>query len=171
MTLNLQIMPHLQLLKEVVFSSDLSHHDREDVYQELLVKLLSTKNLPQEFGCGYLVRSARNYMYDHFRRVQAEFRIRETSVTVDSVKGLWNVQNDTPVSIALQRYSDINLLRADIQKAVLKLSDAERQVFELWSTGMHYDDIAKRTGSKVGTVRSRLFYIRKKLCFDLKQWR
>lgn len=57
-----------------------------------------------------------------------------------------------------------NELRAKIDDAMGKLSDAHRTVIALHEfEGMEYKEIAKTVGISVGTVMSRLFYARRRL--------
>ena len=55
-------------------------------------------------------------------------------------------------------------LRARIDEAIGKLSDAHRTVLVLHEfEGLEYKEVAKRMGCSIGTVMSRLFYARRKM--------
>jgi len=55
-------------------------------------------------------------------------------------------------------------MRADIDQALAKLSDAHRQTFVLHADAeLSYREVADTLGISIGTVMSRLFYARQKL--------
>lgn len=54
--------------------------------------------------------------------------------------------------------------RQQIDNALKMLSDQARAIFVLRELeGLSYEEIADATGTKIGTVRSRLFHARKRL--------
>ena len=55
-------------------------------------------------------------------------------------------------------------MRAHIDQALAKLSDAHRQTFVLHADAeLSYREVADALGISIGTVMSRLFYARQKL--------
>ena len=62
-----------------------------------------------------------------------------------------------------------NALRAgEIRSAIKKLSPEHRESFQLFNDGYKYKEIADMLGLSIGTVKSRIFFGRKRLMDDLK---
>lgn len=55
------------------------------------------------------------------------------------------------------------ILMKELKKMVGNLSENYKVPFELMVQGYHYDEIAEKINLPMGTVKSRIFYARKKL--------
>jgi len=55
------------------------------------------------------------------------------------------------------------IIMKELKKMVNNLSENYKIPFELMIEGYHYDEIAKKINLPMGTVKSRIFYARKKL--------
>lgn len=55
------------------------------------------------------------------------------------------------------------ILMKELKKIINTLSDDFKIPFELFTQGYHYDEISEKTNIPMGTVKSRIFYARKKL--------
>ena len=51
----------------------------------------------------------------------------------------------------------------ELKKMVNNLSDTYKVPFKMYTEGFHYDEIAEKLDLPMGTVKSRIFYARKKL--------
>lgn len=56
----------------------------------------------------------------------------------------------------------------EINKSVMKLSHEHREAFQLYNDGYKYKEIADMLDISIGTVKSRIFFGRKRLMDDLK---
>ncbi len=59
----------------------------------------------------------------------------------------------------------------DISKVVDKLEDEHRIPFKMHHTGYKYKEIAEHLDLSIGTVKSRIFFSRKKLMTSLKDFK
>jgi RNA polymerase sigma factor (sigma-70 family) len=63
---------------------------------------------------------------------------------------------------------DTVLAHKDINKVVDRLEDEHRIPFQMHHTGYKYKEIAEKLDLSIGTVKSRIFFSRKKLMTSLK---
>ena len=63
-----------------------------------------------------------------------------------------------------------NFAEGEIEKAIDSLSDDFRIPFRMHISGFKYHEIAEKLGLKIGTVKSRIFFTRKKLMLILKDY-
>jgi RNA polymerase sigma-70 factor (ECF subfamily) len=59
----------------------------------------------------------------------------------------------------------------EIEKSINKLEDDFRIPFLMHLKGYKYKEIADKLGLKIGTVKSRIFFTRKKLMESLKDYK
>ena len=58
----------------------------------------------------------------------------------------------------------------DIRKSIARLDQDQRQPFEMHNDGYKYQEIADALKISIGTVKSRIFFTRKKLMDNLKDF-
>ena len=115
----------------------------------------------------WLYRIVTNLCLDALR---AGKRRAAQSLTVESENG-----EDEELSVPDERFSpehllDRKLTREAVQRGLGQLSDEARQILLLREIqGMSYDEIAETLSLDLGTVKSRIFRARKRLCAFLLQ--
>lgn len=78
---------------------------------------------------------------------------------------------DDPRSVAIDRGLEIADLRAQLDGALARLPEVQRQTFVLHVEGeLTYREVADALGISIGTVMSRLFYARQRLREVLELW-
>ena len=75
----------------------------------------------------------------------------------------------------LSRESNLGLPEAElsakeIEKKINNISEKQRKPFEMYNTGYKYEEIANKLNISIGTVKSRIFFTRKKLMAELKEY-
>lgn len=55
------------------------------------------------------------------------------------------------------------IMMKELTKMVESLSEGFKEPFNMFNEGFHYDEIAETMGIPIGTVKSRIFFARKKL--------
>lgn len=136
----------------------------EDVVQEVFLALY--KNLhkidPPEKLRPFLYRVARNRCYDELRRWGRGSGAEDLPLDEDPVLEWVSYQADTS-----QRPEDAAhwlLLHLEVQQAMLKLPEAQRQALILYADqGLSYAEIAEVMETSIGTVKSRIYYAKKGL--------
>lgn len=61
-----------------------------------------------------------------------------------------------------------NLMMEELNERLINLAEGYRQPFTLFFEGYRYDEIAERMDIPLGTVKSRIFYARRKLRKEVK---
>lgn len=133
--------------------------DSEDLVQEIMLKVyknLSDYNPVFSFNT-WIFKIARNHVIDRLKKSATEER------TIRSLKSDYNISEfnkyGSPESLQLKE-----VLKKDIQIFIEKLPTPERQVSYLrFYEELKYPEISRITGMPVGTVKSHVHNIRKKL--------
>ena len=59
---------------------------------------------------------------------------------------------------------------AELENAIQCVDCNFREAFDLYNQGFQYKEIAEKLGITIGTVKSRIFYVRKKLMAGLTEY-
>ena len=129
----------------------------EDLEQEVYLKVF--ENMPEKYKeegkLGAWIRTvAANVCFDYFKTGRYKSKTAEDSEVL---------MDDVPDSSPDQEeLLDRKQRQRVILKEISKLPPKMRRVVELYEfEELSYEDIAKKTGTSVGTVKSRLFNARK----------
>lgn len=71
------------------------------------------------------------------------------------------------------RYEDnpeAQLRKSELEDAVQRLDSNIRRAFDMYNEGYQYKEIAEALGVTIGTVKSRIFYVRRKLMAGLPEY-
>ena len=139
--------------------------ENDDLTQEVMTKLWTRrKHLPRRFGGSYLRVVVRNSAYDFIRKQRKSDRLVRFSVNDNgSISPANEPGKQFFVSEPVGTYRDQRDCLKDVDQALETLSAEQRQTIELTAAGFECAEIAEKTGVPTGTVRTRLFYARKKL--------
>ena len=143
--------------------------DAEDVTQEAFLKAfrsLSSYRGDSKFSV-WLYRIVSNLCLDHLR---ASKRRPTQSLTVENDEGEEDVLDIPDEHFSPEHLLDRKLTRESVQRGLAALPDEARQVLLLREIqGMSYEDIGRTLDLEPGTVKSRIFRARKRLCAFLLQ--
>ncbi len=143
--------------------------DAEDVTQEAFLKAyrsLSSFRGDSKFSV-WLYRIVSNLCLDLLRAKQ---RRPVQSLTVENDEGEVDELEISDEHFSPEKLLDRKLTRESVQRGLASLPDDSRQILLLRELqGMSYEEIGDTLGLEPGTVKSRIFRARKKLCAFLLQ--
>lgn len=138
--------------------------DAEDMAQEAFLK--AYRSLPEFRGESkfsvWLYRIVSNVCLDHLRK---QSRRPSSSLTMEDDDGE-EQQFDVPdESASPEKLLEQKLTREAVQRGLNQLPDEQRQILLLRELrGLSYEEIGEALGLEAGTVKSRIFRARKRLC-------
>ena len=146
-----------------------NREDAQDMAQEAFLKAynsLSSFRGDSKFS-SWLYRIVSNLCLDFKRR---QGRRPSSSLTVEDDEGE-NVQLDiADESQSPEALLERKLTRDAVRRGLQELPDEQRQILLLREIqGLSYEEIGEAMGLEPGTVKSRIFRARKKLCAFLLQ--
>lgn len=143
--------------------------DAEDAAQEAFLKAYHSLDALQSENrfSVWLYRIVSNVCLD---QLSARKRRKETSVTVENDEGELEELEVPDERFSPERLLDRKLTREAVQRGLSELSDEARSILLLREIrGLSYEEIGRALGLEPGTVKSRIFRARKKLCIFLLQ--
>lgn len=145
------------------------NQDRDDLLQDALIKVLRSRASRYGNGSGWLYRVARSTVIDAHRRSVRELKhysgyVDTCSRVCDSDGNEEEIENNVIYhQTYLDKYLDVAPEDLDAMPEILaSLSFEHQEVLLLYARDLTYQEIAHMIGLKVGTVRSRVHYARKK---------
>ena len=146
-----------------------NREDAEDVTQEAFLKAyrsLNTFRGDSKFSV-WLYRIVSNLCLDLLRSRQ---RKPTQSLTVEDDDGETDELEISDDHFSPEKLLDRKLTRESVQRGLASLPDDARQILLLRELqGMSYEEIAQTLDLETGTVKSRIFRARKRLCAFLMQ--
>ena len=138
--------------------------DAEDLSQEVF--LTAYRRLGDFRGEGrfsvWLCRIASNACIDFLRRSRRQETLSLTRDEDDEEQAEWAVADE---SLSPERLLEQRMTREALRRGLTALEPEQRQILLLRELeGLRYDEIAQALAIGEGTVKSRLFRARKKLC-------
>ena len=155
----------------LVYNMTSNKEDAEDLVQEVFIKAFQSINRFRGKSSFYtwIYRIAINKAINFLKK-----RKRRMGYSLDDVEN--GIERD-PAYVELvstktpRRDVSIHELQEKLNKALMVLSEKHRTVVVLHDIqGIPHEEIAKMTGCSPGTVRSRLFYARRQLQVELKDY-
>ena len=140
--------------------------DREkakDLLQDTFMKAIMYRDKFEAFTNlkAWTFTIMKNTFINNYRRA-----VRENT-TMDNTKDLYYINKPRDFGYDSPE-SDLSV--KEIRKAIDKLEDEFRVPFEMHNAGYKYKEIADELNLKIGTVKSRIFFTRKKLMDSLKDY-
>lgn len=146
-----------------------SLQDAEDVAQECFVRLYRVlpQLKPKAKFTTVLFGIARNLTLNAIRDAERRGRSKTFSLAGDLEKGEWHLPDERQDP---RRAAEMGELDEKIQRSLLALAPEHREVILLREVEqMDYEEIARVTGTLVGTVKSRLSRAREQLRLRLME--
>jgi RNA polymerase sigma-70 factor, ECF subfamily len=130
--------------------------DAEDLYQDTALRIITNADKYRQ-GTNFkawAVTIMRNIFINNYRKkVRRNMIIDQTPNNYYINSSDRVVENDGETSVGFN----------ELMKMVNALPDDFRQPFMMAYEGFKYDEIAEELGSPLGTIKSRIFFARKKL--------
>ena len=151
---------HLEYFAKRLTSNE---SDAQDLLQETYLKALvfREKFVQTTNFKAWLFTIMKNIFINNYRR-----NVR-TRTLIDTTDNLYHL-NSSGQTISITPESEIS--RKEIQKTIDELEDDHRIPFEMHTQGFKYKEIAEALDISIGTVKSRIFFGRKKLMASLKDY-
>jgi RNA polymerase sigma-70 factor (ECF subfamily) len=145
------------------FAQSLTHNpeDVNDLLQDTYVKVIVNSNYYKEDTNlkAWVCTIMKNTFINNYRRKQKE---RNLVIQTEDLYHLKDYVPD-PGNTADMRYSV-----SEINKVIMKQQEDQRQPLEMYIDGYKYQEIADTMNISIGTVKSRIFFTRKKIMEELK---
>lgn len=138
--------------------------DANDLLQETSLKALDNedKYQPQTNFKGWIYTIMRNIFINNYRRVAREQAFADTAHTYS--------RTDRPHAPGAENAETAYDLR-EMHRVVNALPPTYRIPFSMHVAGFKYREIAERLSLPIGTVKSRIFFTRQKLRYELRDFR
>ena len=160
---NTELISMEDSLERFAMSLTSNRDEAKDLLQETYLKALTYRDKFQEFtnlrAWAYTIM--KNTFINNYRKA-----VRENT-TVDNTKDLYYL-NNSKESGMVKPDSEFQLKEINI--AIEALDDDFKRPFRMHTQGFKYKEIADKLDLKIGTVKSRIFFTRKKLMESLKDF-
>ena len=134
-----------------------------DLVQDCMLKALDNKEKfvhAQNFK-GWMYTIMRNLFINNYRRVTREMSMMDDSYSIGR-QNLLEVEDG-------ERFEYAYDLK-ELHKVINAVPESMRKPFLMYVAGFKYNEIAEKMGLPIGTVKSRLFFVRKRLQRELKEF-
>jgi len=150
-------------LARFALSLTTNKEDAKDLLQETMLKALTYKDQFVQYTNlkAWTYTIMKNTFINNYRR-----SVRQNT-TFDNTKDLYLLnQNKDTSNIS----PDTSYATMEINRVIDNLDDEFRLPFKMHTEGYKYKEIAQKLDLKIGTVKSRIFFTRKKLMDALKDY-
>ena len=134
-----------------------------DLVQDCMLKALDNKEKfvhAQNFK-GWMYTIMRNLFINNYRRVTREMSMMDDSYSIGR-QNLLEVEDG-------ERFEYAYDLK-ELHKVINAVPESMRKPFLMYVAGFKYNEIAENMGLPIGTIKSRLFFVRKRLQKELKEF-
>lgn len=157
---NYQLTGLTDSLRRFAYSLTSNREDASDLLQETFVKAISYRDKYADDTNlkAWTFTIMKNTFINNYRRVI------KSNTTFDNTNDLYylNLSQESHLE-----HPDSSVSKNEIEEHINKLEDEFRVPFRMHLQGYKYNEIAENLGLKLGTVKSRIFFTRKKLMESL----
>lgn len=141
-----------------------SRDTAEDLVQDTTLKVLDNeaKYVDNVNFKGWVFTIMRNIFINNYRR-----KVRSATV-IDTTEDLYHLNLSQESGLSTPEGS---FAAKEISEAIQNFSEEYRVPFSMYVAGYKYSEIADKMGLPLGTVKSRIFFARKRLQALLKDYR
>lgn len=163
--LNLQLIEYRSVLSKLAYKFTNDPEDIQDLVQETLLRAL--KYIDQFFHnprvVSWLFVIMKNIYINHYRNSKHRHNYEQNRASEYHDLGCFEpfTENTVEKRLALK----------DVQYALTKLPIENQEMFDRYINGYKYKELAKIYGIPEGTIKSRIFLIRKNLQKQFPQYR
>ena len=148
-------------LKYFAYTLTSNYEDAQDLVQETYLKALTNR---EKFTANTNLKAwtftiMKNTFINNYRQ-----NVRNNTI-LDKTDDLYYLNLSKESSVGLPD-SDYSL--KEIRRTIDTISPEQRLPFEMYNQGYKYKEIAEKLNLSIGTVKSRIFFTRKKLMEALK---
>ncbi len=160
---NTQLLNIENHLQQFAYSLTNNEDDAKDLVQDTLLKAITNQEKYEDDTNlkAWTFTIMKNTFINNYRR-----KIKSNTL-IDTTDDLYfiNTTSNSPIEIA-----ESNQATKEIVNAIKKLEPEQRKPFEMHVAGYKYKEIADHMEISIGTVKSRIFFTRKKLMDELKEF-
>ena len=164
MDFNNKLISMEERLERFALSLTANREAAKDLLQETYLKALSSKDKFIEFtnfeAWAYTIM--KNTFINNYRKA-----VRQNTI-VDITKDLYYLNNSKESNFVKP---DSSMQTKEINKHINNLQDELKVPFLMHTQGFKYKEIAEQFDLKIGTVKSRIFFTRKKLMQSLVDYK
>src|SRR5208283_21516 len=160
---NHQLITLEEKLARFALSLTSNKDDAKDLLQETMLKAITYRDQFVQYTNlkAWTYTIMKNTFINNYRR-----NVRQNTA-FDNTKDLYFLnQNKDTVNVA----PDSAYSTQEITKVIDSLEDEFKVPFKMHTEGFKYKEIAQKLDLKIGTVKSRIFFTRKKLMDALKDY-
>ncbi|MFW5891857.1 MAG: RNA polymerase sigma factor [Bacteroidota bacterium] len=149
-------------LKYFAYTLTSNYEDAQDLVQETFVKALTNRD---KFTADTNLKAwtftiMKNTFINNYRQ-----NVRNNTI-LDKTDDLFYLNLSKESNIGLP---DSSYRVKEIEKEIKKVDKDQRKPFEMYNSGYKYKEIADKLNLSIGTVKSRIFFTRKKLMESIKE--
>jgi RNA polymerase sigma-70 factor (ECF subfamily) len=150
-------------LERFAYSLTLNKYDAEDLVQETYYKALVNRDQFINFSNlkAWTFTIMKNTFINNYRRSTRQNTTFDNSKDFYVLNSVTDDDNSSP---------DEQISHEYLSKAIENLEDEYKVPFIMHVNGYKYKEIADELNLKIGTVKSRIFFSRKKLIDSLKEY-
>lgn len=160
---NYEITSMRKNLEYFAYSLTSNMEDAQDLLQETYLKALTyrEKFVKEDNLKAWMYTIMKNTFINNYRRAS------KANTIIDNTKDLYflNIPKESGFADPISAYNS-----KEIEKAIASLEDEYKVPFTLHLKGYKYKEIAEKLDLSIGTVKSRIFFTRKKLMSKLKDF-
>lgn len=141
-----------------------NHDDADDLLQETILKAMRNKDkyVSNVNLKGWLFTIMRNIFINEYRRAT----VRNTTIDETEDSYFLNLPQDSGFATPDGAYT-----LTEIENAIQEFKDDYRIPFTMHVAGFKYKEIADKMDLPIGTIKSRIFFARKQLAENLKEYK
>ncbi|MEI8202769.1 MAG: RNA polymerase sigma factor [Bacteroidota bacterium] len=150
-------------LKHFAYTLTTNEDDAKDLLQDTYLKAMlnQEKYVDNTNLKAWTFTIMKNIFINNYRKNQKTVNILETVDDLSYLRNNYKSSSYLPES----EYS-----KNELTKGIKKLNDDQRIPFEMHNNGFKYKEIASTLNLSIGTVKSRIFFTRKKLMENFKDY-
>ena len=149
-------------LKYFAYTLTANYEDAQDLVQETFLKALTNRD---KFAANTNLKAwtftiMKNTFINNYRQ-----NVRNNTI-LDKTDDLYylNLSKESGIGLPDSALSD-----KEIQREINRIDEDQRKPFEMYNKGYKYKEIAQQLDLSIGTVKSRIFFTRKKLMEALER--
>lgn len=143
------------LLKAFAMRLTMNREDAQDLYQETVMRAFVHKDrfMPGTNFKAWITTIMRNCFINEYRKRRTRNQVEQPLEENTAFAVQKAVDNDGPSRV----------MTTELKRLLGQLDEAHRTPFEMFFDGFEYQEIADTLQLPMGTVKSRIFFARKKL--------
>ncbi len=151
-------------LERFALSLTADRDEAKDLLQETYLKAITHRDKFEEYTNlkAWIYTIMKNTFINNYRKA-----VRENT-TIDTTKDLYYLNNAKTSSMP---HPDSDFRTQEIKSQIEALDDDFKIPFKMHTQGYKYKEIADHLDLKIGTVKSRIFFTRKKLMEALADYK